>query len=208
MKRLLGAAFSLVFLSGMAIAQEDYPKVELFSGYSVLKLGLSEDFNRMLDFPVTTHHSKTLSQGFNVSVSDNLMENLGIVVDFRYNQGDVIKMEGTAPASIVKMKSLSAMAGPRYTLRKNEIFTPFLHLLAGLDYWRLVTNFEVMGVPMDAAINDIGVGVAAGGGIDMKIHERVAVRLFQADYYVTRHADRKINNFNLAFGIVFRLGSK
>jgi hypothetical protein len=35
----------------------------------------------------------------------------------------------------------------------------------------------------------------------------VALRLIQADY-LTRHGENKMNNVNLAFGLVFRIGEK
>jgi opacity protein-like surface antigen len=208
MKRFLFVAVLIVLISGTARAQVDYPKVELFGGYSLLKLELPADFAQTIGIPATTLNSKFLNQGFNVSAAENLSEYLGIVIDFRYNQGELLKTQDIDSSHAIKIKSLSAMAGPRFTWRKNEILTPFVHAMAGMDYWRLVDKFEVMGNPGSYMVYDFGIGAAVGGGVDVTIHEKVSVRLIQADYYATRHGDKVMSNINLAFGLVFRLGAK
>jgi opacity protein-like surface antigen len=207
MKRFLFAAVLFVLISGIAWAQTDYPKVELFAGYSMLKPELPEDLIQAAGIP-TTPNSKFLNQGFNVSAAKNLTEYFGIVADFRYNQGNILKTTGISPSHSLTMRTLSAMAGPRFTWRKNEVITPFVHAMAGVDYLRFVDKVEATGNSGSFVIYDCGIGVAAGGGVDLKIKDSMAVRLVQADYYVTQHGDKTMNNVNLAFGIVFRLGMK
>ena len=208
MKRFLFAAVLFVLISGIARAQVAYPKMELFGGYSMLKLTLPENWSQIVGVPATAINHKFLNQGFNVSGAENLSEYLGIVMDFRYNQGDILKFKDFASSHAAKINSLSAMAGPRFTWRKDENLTPFVHAMAGMDYLRLVDKFEVIGTAGTFTLYDFGIGAAFGGGVDVKIHEKVAIRLIQADYYVTRHGDKTMNNINLAFGFVYHLGAK
>jgi opacity protein-like surface antigen len=96
------------------------------------------------------------------------------------------------------------MAGPRFSYRGNERVTPFAHALIGLDHIRLSGEAEGEGELMRNTNN--GLGFALGGGLDVNLSESVAIRLIQADYYLTRHEGDSMNNMNLAFGVVFRIG--
>jgi hypothetical protein len=52
---------------------------------------------------------------------------------------------------------------------------------------------------------------AVGGGVDVSVNERFAVRLFQADYINTRtdgFSGKAVNNARISGGLVFRFGSK
>ena len=68
-------------------------------------------------------------------------------------------------------------------------------------------------------------GALAGGGLDLSINDGWAVRLIQADYYISRHDDpmqglyfdsgkalyfpsdkEMLKNIVLSFGVVFRFG--
>ena len=52
---------------------------------------------------------------------------------------------------------------------------------------------------------------AAGGGLNINVNDHFAFQLFQADYLNTRtdgFGGKPVNNFRLATGVVFRLGSK
>jgi hypothetical protein len=61
----------------MASAQEAAPKVEIFGGYSFLRVGLGNGLDS-----VTGH-------GFNLSVAGNITKNFGIVGEFsRYSKSD------------------------------------------------------------------------------------------------------------------------
>ncbi len=55
--------------------------------------------------------------------------------------------------------------------------------------------------------------MALGGGLDVNVHDRVAIRLVQANYVLSRFegfSGRTENQHNarLSFGVVFRLGSR
>lgn len=49
--------------------------------------------------------------------------------------------------------------------------------------------------------------MALGGGIDIKIHRRFAIRAFQSDYLLTRFFNGNQHNFRLSAGFVWRIGA-
>ena len=221
MKKVMFAAVLALLLSGAAVAQ-DFPRAEVFAGYSMLKLGISDsdldsivnDLEQMAPevTSVSTSTSKLMKKGFNGSVAFNVTPAFGIVADFRYNQDNIVDFtvsdEFESVEGNIKLRNLSLMAGPRFTYRGNERVTPFAHALVGLDHIRLSGEAQVDGEDIDLDMSDTnnGLGLALGGGIDVNLSESVAIRLIQADYYLTRHEGNRMNNMNLAFGVVFRIG--
>lgn len=237
MKRFVFAAMLMVLVSGLAVAQ-DFPRVEVFGGYSLLKLG-GEDIDSIYDmyadapegFSVST--SKWLKKGFDASAAFNINEYFGIEANFQYNQGNMLEASYSGPVemgeSIVdadvnmnqKVTDFSFMAGPRFTFRKNERVTPFAHFLVGLNRVKLSAEGscvaeggadcfeELMGYAELPSASDTGLGIMAGGGLDVNVNKSFAVRLIQADYFHARQSDDvSLNNLNLSFGVVFRFGGK
>lgn len=221
MKKIMFAAVLALLVSGAAVAQ-DFPRAEVFAGYSMLKLGISDsDLDSIVGsledmapegVSVSTSTSKLMKKGFNGSVAFNINPAFGIVADFRYNQDNIVDFtvsdESESIDGNIKLRNLSLMAGPRFTYRGNERVTPFAHALVGLDHIRLSGEADVEGesIDLDMSETNNGLGFALGGGIDVNLSESVAIRLIQADYYMTRHEGDRMNNMNLAFGVVFRIG--
>ena len=221
MKKVMFAAVLALLVSGAAVAQ-DFPRAEVFAGYSMLKLGISDsDLDSIVSSleqmapegtDVSTSTSKLMKKGFNGSVAFNVTPAFGIVADFRYNQDNIVDFtvsdEFNSVDGNIKLRNLSLMAGPRFSYRGNERVTPFAHALVGLDHIRLSGEAQAEGedIDLDMSETNNGLGLALGGGIDVNLSESVAIRLIQADYYLTRHEGNRMNNVNLAFGVVFRIG--
>jgi len=224
--------FFAILLAALAVvpaaAHEEIPVVEIFGGYSLLKLGASNEDIRSFQEEIypwggvwrDDKSSFLLNRGGVLSFAFNINEYFGIVVDTRYNQGDLTEgiFEFESPELqidvrtpfVIGIKNASALAGPRISYRNllDERATVFFHTLAGLDGWRLNGDFTIAGERLNLKRNKYGYGIVIGGGFDVNVHERIAVRVIQADYYVTRQMERRINNMNLSFGIVFRLGER
>ncbi len=225
MKKVMFAAVLALLVSGAAVAQ-DFPRAEVFAGYSMLKLGISdseldERISRLEQEEgpsLSTSASKLMKKGFNGSVAFNVTPAFGIVADLRYNQDNIVDFTAAddfvSVEGNIKLRNLSLMAGPRFTYRGNERVTPFAHALVGLDHRRYspeatatFTDPEIPEVNADLPSETLnGLGFALGGGLDVNLSESVAIRLIQADYYMTRHEGDSMNNMNLAFGVVFRIG--
>jgi len=188
-KLFLMAALTLA-LPIVALAQES-PRTEIFAGYSYLRL--DDDFNDDRDF-----------NGWTVSVNQTIFKKyFGIKADISGYQGNT--MVGLTPRT--DLNKFLFLIGPQLTLRKSERFQPFAHALVGAA--RITVDNDTLGVNFE----DTGFAFAVGGGLDVKaLSSKLSVRLFQADYVLTRFDNAvgdtvNSNNFRASAGIVLRLGS-
>jgi len=189
-KMFLIVALSLA-LPIIAQAQEA-PRVEVFGGYSYLRLedvgigGLDRDLN-----------------GYNVAGAINIFKkSIAIKADVSGHFGDI-----SAGGISIDQNQTLFLFGPQFSLRKNERIQPFAHALFGVARIKLDTD----GVSGD--ITDTGFAFALGGGVDVKaLSSKLAVRLIQADYVRTKldllgiGDSNSSNNFRITTGLVFRFG--
>jgi opacity protein-like surface antigen len=239
MKKLISASLFILLISCAAVAG-DVPKIEIFNGYSIQRLGMPDAYSSVL--PVYedlsylrsssyAESSKYQKYGFTASLTYNLDAIFGIEAAFRYNSGDILNVK--IPVYILDLSSdfvgypgypgypnylseslnysnFSFLAGPRFALRKSKTVTPFAHALMGFDHARQSTSSSYFGEFMNMEqTSNTGFGLALGGGIDMPVNKHFAVRLIQADYFLTKHndnPDKAWNNLSLSFGAVFRFG--
>lgn len=104
-----------------------------------------------------------------------------------------------------KQRALSFLFGPRFALRKSRRVTPFVYALFGGVNYKVKVN--VAGNTLVSA-SDTGFNMALGGGLDVKVNERLAIRVFQLDYLRPNFFGESHNRGRLAFGLVLRFGSK
>jgi hypothetical protein len=129
--------------------------------------------------------------GVNFSVTENVNQWFGGTLDFASHFG-------TEAGNNVNTETLTY--GPVFSYRKHPSIVPFGHILLGavrgsadyLDISKPVVHFAL----------------AAGGGIDVKLTDTVALRLIQADYLMTRFSSARQDNVRLSAGIVLRFGRK
>lgn len=246
MKHFLFTILCIGLISGAAVAQ-DFPRVEIFGGYSLERLGLKtdEEFNLadesgfiggMEYYSSNGKAHQFLEKGISGSVTFNANSYFGVEAAVRWNSGDIATMditfiENDIPTDYdvsIEYSNVALLVGPHFAVRKNEVVTPFAHALIGLDRNTLTLNvagegeessmdlggeeslnlFSELGLgePPDFLENRNGLGVALGGGIDVNVHDNVAIRLIQADYYMSRHGEKSWNNIALAFGAVLFIG--
>jgi outer membrane protein OmpA-like peptidoglycan-associated protein/opacity protein-like surface antigen len=180
------------------------PRVELFVGYSFWRALPAYDVNRI-----------AWMHGGSASLAINLNNWLGLVGDFggygasRFSPepgSGVVSADGTV---------LSYLFGPRFSLRKSSRITPFAQALFGAAHASPVTLSGCAGVGCTPLLSENTFAMTAGGGVDLKLHRHIAIRLFQAEYLMTRFedistntGDRTIqNNMRLSTGLVFSFGS-
>ena len=94
----------------------------------------------------------------------------------------------------------SFMYGPLFTHRKNKSFTPFAHVLFG----GVRASKGYLGI----SEAHTSFGLAAGGGLDVKVGDHLAVRVFQVDYLMTPYLNLRQDNVKVSAGIVLRLGKQ
>ena len=125
--------------------------------------------------------------GVHFSAAENVNSWFGGVLDFSYNFG-------TNAGYNVNEQSI--LYGPRFAYRKSRFITPSVHALFG-------------GVRGSRGFDGISqanwrIDLAVGGEIDLRINDRVAFRLIQADYIPTHFLNLRQDNVQLSTGLVFR----
>jgi peptidoglycan-associated lipoprotein len=99
------------------------------------------------------------------------------------------------------------LAGPRYTLNRMGRFAPFAQVLVGGAHAGGTLAPGSSGLPGPGN----AFAMIAGGGLDIGVTRRIALRAFEADYYLTRF-DNGVNdhqdNLRIGAGVVIRFGSK
>jgi len=181
------------FLSVVAFSQ-DYPKAEVFGGYSYLNV----DTNN-----VTSRQS---ANGWEAAASGNFNKWFGVEFDvsgyYKTYSADLTALGlGTID---VKFRDYSYLAGPRINFRP-----VFVHALLGGDH--LSQSLSGLGSSVGLGSQD-GFAGAFGGGVEWKVSGPWSVRA-STDYVFTRHnlfgaSSRTQNNFRAGAGIVYSLGGK
>jgi len=169
----------------------EVPKVELFGGYSYLRVNPGFD-----------------SPGFNFnggsgSVAYNFMPWLGVVGDFG---GYHWSQDGESS------NVFTYLFGPKVSLRRGG-FTPFAQVLFG---GARISDSNSCESSVDRVHREQGTGggscsgssnafaMALGGGVDWNATPHIGVRLIQAEYLMTRFASNTQNNARISAGVVFR----
>jgi opacity protein-like surface antigen len=193
-----------IILFAIPVMSQTAPKAELFGGYSYLR------FN-----PGNGEKGVNLN-GWNASIAGNFNDWFGLVGEFSGHYG---KPQFTG--FDVDTNVHSFLFGPRFSYRKNERITPFAHALFG------ATRFSGTGTALTpqqtsfVLTKQTAFAMAIGGGVDARINDSVAVRVFQADYQLTRmegpfivcitipcptQTTQSQHNVRISAGIVLRFG--
>jgi hypothetical protein len=188
MKLRLLVVLILLGLSAVAWAQEA-PKVEVFGGYSYLNFDVTNLTAGLLNDRLSAH-------GWEASASFSVNNWFGVEGDFSGHYRATC--EGV---SGLTCKDLSFMGGPRFTYRKDR-YTAFAHGLFGGD--------NGSGSLDGFSLSDTPFALAVGGGVDYDVSPRIAIRVAQFDYFMTRHAlnlgASAQNNFRVSAGVVLKFG--
>ena len=202
MKKLSFLASLVVLCLPLAVsAQESAPKVEIFGGYSFLRLNLDA-------VPGSADVGVNLGDldmhGFNVSLAGNPARHVGIISEFsQYTKSETFNVLGSPIAAgvNVKFRVLTLLFGPRVTLHRGKV-EPFVHALFG------AARADASALGMSLGDPGYAFAYALGGGFDVKVHNNFAVRLGQVDYLGARSGPEVLNNFRYSVGVVIRLGNR
>lgn len=201
MKQIFFLLSIFAVLSGIALAQsnDEYKKTEFFVGYS----------NGQID-----DGTNLAFHGINVSGVYNLTRYIGIKGDFSATRGGRRVNFGTNTASFSfreKITLFNILGGIQFKDNANSgRFKPFAHALVGAGHIRARTSdFQctpagscgAAGLPGSGPGRDLA--FAFGGGLDIRIKNRIQFRLIQVDYNPVKLTTATQNNVRLATGIVF-----
>jgi opacity protein-like surface antigen len=89
--------------------------------------------------------------------------------------------------------------GPVFSYRKHERLTPYGHVQFGAVHG----SVGYLGISESA----FKFAMAAGGGVDINLNPRIAIRV-QGDYLMTRFLDLRQDNLQFSSGVVIHFGRK
>lgn len=153
-----------------------YSHFEVFGGYSYFRA----------DDPVNGSYNLN---GWNSVFVQNINQRIGLIVDVSGHYGT----PASAPL-LDTQRNHTFLFGPQFSFRAHPRFIPFAHGLFGFSH----VNVGLAGV----FNSDIGLAYGFGGGVDVKISDKLAIRAGQVDYLNLRISGAGTNNLRMSFGIV------
>lgn len=156
------------------------PEVNIFAGYSLLRYD---------SVPLGFSNKLNLNGG-NLELSlPNLYQGWGIVGDFSGHKND-------------EMEMFNYTVGPQYRFEVKGVDL-FGHLLLGKSRSRLLKTGTSIIEP-----SSLGFTVALGGGADIPIGNRFAVRVIQYDYMINSAFQVHLHDMRFSSGLVISFGKK
>ena len=153
----------LLLMVGSAVAQEDFPKVETAPAFMYIRTPIAGvSFN---------------CAGGGGTMAYNVTSMLGLAADMGGCKifGNTLGLGNTVSGS-----QFTFLFGPRLTFRSSSKLQPFVEVNLGGDHLSLsCSNAAVCGT-QSRGFNSFA--LTAGGGFDVKLNKKFALRLIQAEY--------------------------
>lgn len=184
----------------------DFPRSEFFIGYTYTSLDPGVGIREY--FP---------GNGWNAAVTGNFTSWFGLVGDFSgaYGEKQIRSIVGvTLPRAVtIDYRAYTLLGGPQFTARGERV-SGFARVMAGVSLLKQSVNDPITQSRLDAG-DDSAFAFAFGGGVDTRVTDRVAWRVAQVDYVLTRFKDfedatltnirtKSQHNFKVSTGLVFR----
>ena len=183
-RQLVGPILAIFSFALPAPAQT--PRIDVSAGYSYLA------------------SSRTGSQGLhggNTSLAVGVTDWFGIAADFS-GHGGSLPTFGLVPTATTRLFMFAA--GPRFTYRGNARFRPYGQALFGVVHQSADVTFPPLGT---ISVSTNHFATLLGGGLDIEVSERVAVRLPDVNFLIYSPG-RATSRLRIGAGIVFRFGKK
>ena len=183
MRRLILVAIGLFLFSIPSFAQEVvYPRAEVFGGFSMSSIPGLTAYDPTTG--VLTSSRKSF-MGWQASGDYNITHHLGIVGDFggQYASFPGITVPTVIAVAGYSVNSYQFLFGPQISMRHQRV-TPFVHALFGANRLGLSgITVTVAGVSVTTpAVSSTGLGMGIGGGFDVNVSHRLALRVPQFDW--------------------------
>ena len=195
--KILAAVGLLLMMSFPAYAQKTAPKFELAGTYAYMRTNLEGPGG-------WTEGLQT--NGGTGSLAFNLTNTLGIVAEIGGYNSSTISSAGGKDITFA-----SYLFGPRLSIRKWHTLTPYFQTLFGGVKGNNALFVGANGQSGYIHTDQNAFAWTVGGGLDAKVTKYMAVRVFQAEYFMTKWNDglnNRQSNFRIETGLVFRFGKR
>jgi len=174
----------------MSGSTESYPKGEIFGGYSFVRFNVRNSIRESVN-----------EHGVSGSIAGNVNRWLGLVADIGYE-----KVKDAPPSASAYMTTF--LFGPRFS-KRGDRWTPFGQALFGAAHVHSTNSAPSGGSFFNSTFQRNGFATALGGGADLTLNKRLAWRVVQGEYLLTKFHDGFDNaqhNLRLSTGLVIRIG--
>ncbi|HSE33433.1 MAG TPA: outer membrane beta-barrel protein [Pyrinomonadaceae bacterium] len=194
-KRLLSISGLLLLCASAAFAQDSYKKWEFFGGYSALQFdNLGGDTNNS-DIDDVLGGRNTL-RGFELSVTHNFHKYVGVKGDYSLHlrEDNFSRPAGSGTVDSTIQNFLGGIQ-IKNNLEDGPRFKPFAHALFGVANQKV--DVDSPQLPVIFGISDFhaketSFAMAFGGGIDIKLNDRIDVRAVQIDWNIINRGDQQL----------------
>jgi hypothetical protein len=183
----------LVSAAAFPVRAQDFPHWESFGGFSYANVGLGPQAN--LFGPVSKNYF-----GLHLGLNFNPYRNFSVVLMDLGMQSRGSRVPRLFRNSNNNVVTSQALFGPELKIRSRKGIG-FAHALVGVTNTRLVETDSFGSIDLVRRTN---LALGFGGGLDVNLNPRLAIRTLQADYVPTRLAGKWQNDFRVSTGVVFR----
>jgi opacity protein-like surface antigen len=208
-------AFCITIIAGAsAFAQSsnsDYKKGEFYVGYTNEQVDLHRDINSGSSTQ-NFFDNRIGFNGFEASGVANVSRYFGLKADVSgayRNKSFNFPFSGGTASFDTKNSLYNFLGGVQIKDNSSEArFKPFAHALVGAGHAR--TKFSNVTCPgstcssVSSSDSETGLAGAFGGGLDIKVSDRVDFRAIQVDYNPIHLSGTTDNNFRFGVGLVFK----
>jgi opacity protein-like surface antigen len=211
MRRLFFAALFVSCCAARAHAQaDDRPRAEFFGGYSVMRTDYEPELPSFPGLTVVSFPGRQTLHGFNVSATGYLTKGFGLTGDVSAHFTTNRLADPLGGDIKTRIRVYNLLGGPQYKFRNESRVAPFARALAGVAHTSARLSVESLNVSGTSSSTDFA--LALGGGLDVRVNDRVDLRVFQADYnpvFLSRGNElgfgrSRADNVRFSFGVVFK----
>lgn len=189
---LIVALLSTAFFPARA---QEFSRWESFGGFSYANVGLGPQAS--LFGPVSKSY-----YGFHLGVNFNPSRTFSVVLMDLGIQSRGSRVPPPFRHSDNSVVTSRALFGPELKIRTRKA-NGFAHALVGVTNTRLVETNSFGTIDLVRRTN---LALGFGGGFDIRLRPRVAIRVLQADYVPAHLQGKWQNDFRVSTGVVFRFG--
>lgn len=193
-KRIL-TIFGLLLISTSAVMAQDYKRWEFFGGYSALNFdNLGDDTDNAAVNDILGE--KNTLRGLNLAVTYNLHKYVGAKFDYSLHlrEDEFSRPAGSGTVDSTVQNFLGGIQ-IKNNLEDGPRFKPFAHALFGVAVQKVDLDSPqlpaVLGIS-DFHVNETSFAMAFGGGLDIKLNDRIDIRAVQIDWNIINRGDQEL----------------